>query len=153
MGSYNITCTTTTFQCNSPNYYFNRFGKAIASSISIRNIRYFLYLQFDIKLIEILLFLKIQNVIIVHASNLSSIPSLIKLETNSFIINKMNLPTIPIKLSYNFTLNIVIHNIEIFICLICRFMYKLLYFIVLILSYHAYMQPLMLIANCILGLQ
>merc|ERR1712156_604420 len=117
--------------------------KAIASSINIRNIRYFLYLQFDIKLIEILLFLKIQNVIIVHASNLSSIPSLIKLEMNSFIII----------ISYDFTLNIVIHNIEIFICLICRFMYKLLYFIVLILSYHAYMQPLMLIANCILGLQ
>merc|ERR1712156_1304795 len=68
--------------------------KAIASSINIRNIRYFLYLQFDIKLIEILLFLKIQNVIIVHASNVSSVPSLIKLETNSFIINKMNLPTI-----------------------------------------------------------
>merc|ERR1712223_629782 len=151
MGSYNITCTTTSFQCNSPNYYFNIFGKTIASSITIHNTRYFLYLQFDIKLIEILLFLKIQNVIIVHASNLSSNPSLIKLETNSFIINKMILPTI--QLNSDFTLNIVIHNIEIFICLICRFMYKLLYFIVLILSYHACMQPLMLIANCILGLQ
>merc|ERR1712223_1613116 len=109
MGSYNITRSTTTFQCNSPNYHFNRFGKTIASSISIRNIRYFLYLPFDIKLIEILQFLKIQNVIIVHASNLSSIPSLINLETNSFIINKMNLPTI--QLNSHITLLLILLSI------------------------------------------
>merc|ERR1712223_970516 len=126
MGSYNITCTTTTFQCNSPNYYFNRFGKAIASSISIRNIRYFLYLQFDIKLIEILLFLKIQNVIIVHASNLSSIQSLIKVETNSFIINKMNLPTIQLNS------HIILHLI--LLSIILKYLFVL--FVVLCISFY-----------------
>merc|ERR1719414_710336 len=93
----------------SPNYYCNNFGKIIALSITNRNIRYFRFLQFDIKLIEILLFLKIQNVIIVQASNLSSIPSLIKLETNSFIINKMNLPTI--QLNYHIILHLILLSI------------------------------------------